>query len=308
MAIVYTTSSDVSDIQVELLEKYFLADFENRQLLSVAGDIVTHKYEEKAKTIDVPYFERLARRKTALTEDEDVDGVKIESAGKVSLTPKEYGEAITKTKLAQLQTGGQVDFAALELVAGHAADSINGLAADALKSSTNVLVANEVADEGSLTASDTIQDSDLEYVYNRLNRNKVPKSPDGHYVALAHPDITDYIKNLDGFVGIQKYADATVILKGEIGTYKGFRWRITDSLEPNEDSGAGTVDSYDTIFMGFGGFGMAESFPLNLVISGPFDKLGRFVHVGWYSVFEYKITNAKCVWNIKAASGFGDNT
>jgi len=215
---------------------------------------------------------------------------------------------VTTTKLTNLQTGGKADLAAAAVVAMNMVETLNRLGCMALQASTNIRLANSAASEGAIVATDVIKDADLEYVHNRLFRANIPRFEGDLYVAIAHPDIIGDITKSDGWKDVSKYANALSILRNELGIYKGFRWIATAGLEPNEDAGAEGVDTYDTIFLGRNALGKAISLDPGLTITGPFDKLGRMMHIGWYGVLKYGIVDQNSLWQITSASSFGANT
>ncbi|HHM02218.1 MAG TPA: N4-gp56 family major capsid protein [Caldithrix abyssi] len=222
-------------------------------------------------------------------------------------TPAEYGNVVTTTKLANLQSGGKADLDAARVVARNMVETLNALGGMAAAASANVRLANGAASEGAIVAADLIQASDLDYVHNRLHRKNIDKFDGELYVALAHPDVIDDVKQQTGFTDVAKYADAMQLLRNEIGVYKGFRWVSTAGMPVNTDAGNLTVDTYDTAFLGRNALGKAVSWVPELKITGPFDKLGRLVNVGWYGVLKYGIVDQDALWIITSASSFGAN-
>ena len=75
----------------------------------------------------------------------------------------------------------------------------NALGIQVGEAGTNILLANSAASEGAIVAGDIIQPSDLNYIYNRMSRENVPKFPMGKYFAIAHPDVIEDIKLQSAF-------------------------------------------------------------------------------------------------------------
>ena len=73
------------------------------------------------------------------------------------------------------------------------------------------------------------------------------------------------------------------------------------------DAGASDVDTYRALFMGFNALGKAEAQPMMQKMTGPFDKLGRFVSIGWYWVGDYSIIDQDAIWMAIGASSVGVN-
>jgi len=304
MANIITTASLLDDSVITLMDQAFLLAAQDNIVIDQFVDL---KRDINAKTIEISKYPKLAKKTTPLT-----DGVDVESVGmsdtKIPFTPAEYGNVVTTTKLANLQTGGKADLATARVVAMNMVETLNRLGCMGLQASTNIRLANSAASEAAIVAADVIKDADLEYVFNRLHRKNIPKFDGELYVALGHPDVIDDIKKLSGWTDVSKYANAMAILRHELGTYKGFRWVATAGMEPNADAGAEAVDTYDTAFLGKNALGKAVSLEPGLTITGPFDKLGRMMNIGWYGVLKYGLVDQDSLWVIKSASSYGENT
>jgi N4-gp56 family major capsid protein len=306
MANIITTASLLDDSVITLMDQAFLLAAQDNIVIDQFVDL---KRDINAKTIEISKYPKLAKKTTPLT-----DGVDVESVGmsdtKIPFTPAEYGNVVTTTKLANLQTGGKADLATARVVAMNMVETLNRLGCMGLQASTNIRLANSAASEAAIVATDVIKDADLEYVFNRLHRKNIPKFDGELYVALAHPDVIDDLKKSanTAWVDVSKYANALSVLKHEMGVYKGFRWVATAGMEPNADVGAEAVDTYDTAFLGKNALGKAVSLEPGLTITGPFDKLGRMMNIGWYGVLKYGLVDQDSLWVIKSASSYGENT
>lgn len=307
MATQYTGVAQVDDSIILLMDAAFLTQAFDRIVMDNFADI---ERDINAKSIDITKYNKLAKITAALTETTDPDGVQLVDA-KATLTPAEYGNVITRTNLARLQTGGKVDLAAAKLVGGNMAESMNGLACVALDASSNELVANSAANEAALVAGDTVQSSDIEYCVNRLRRTSIPPYADGYYRAVCHPDVLDDIAKLADWKDYEKYfgpGSPDYVRNWLPRVYKQCVWVSTAGATVNADAGVGAVDSYHTHIFGQNALGKAISQDPVMIISGPFDKLGRFVHVGWYGVFHYAIVDQASLWMLTSSSSFGANT
>ena len=260
-----------------------------------------------AKSIQMTKYARLALATSPLTEDEDVTRTAM-SDTQILFTPAEYGRVVTRTNLASLQSGGKVDLAAAQVVGINAGATTDKLAVNALSATTNVLTVGDKA-EGDLLAGDVCSGAFLNRMYNKLARANVP-TIGGAYVAILHDDqIHDLRADTAGgsWVDVTKYATPGETLMNEVGMYKGFRIIRNNHINFADQSGAGTVDVYDGLFLGANALGKAESQALSLRVTGPFDALGRFVNVGWYWVGAYGIVDTDAVWKGRTASSVGGN-
>jgi len=306
MANIITTAALLDDSVITLMDQAFLLAAKDNIVIDQFVDV---KKDISAKTIEISKYPKLAKQTTALTDGADVESIGM-SDTKISFTPAEHGNVVTTTKLANLQTAGKADLATSAVVAMNMVETLNRLGCMALQASTNIRLANSAASEAAIVAGDVIKDADLEYVFNRLHRKNIPKFDGELYVALAHPDVIDDLKKSanTAWTDVSKYANALSVLRHEMGIYKGFRWVATAGMEPNEDAGADAVDTYDTAFLGKNAVGKAVSLEPGLTITGPFDKLGRMMNIGWYGVLKYGIVDQDSLWIITSASSYGENT
>lgn len=268
-----------------------------------ASQFASIKKDFEAKSISLPKYEQLAIDTTPLTESEDLDSeAMVDSA--VIVTPKEHGKVVTTTKLASLQTKGMADRASARLVGINAGRTDNKLAIEAMDLNTaNVLIAGGGANVDAITQTDVMSGSLMGKAYNRLSRKNALGVANGEYVMLAHEDVIFDIREQAGansWVDAHKYALPEQLLRNEVGMYKGFRV-VKDNLTTVETN-IGGVDVYTSHFIGFNAFGVGISHPIEMRATGPFDKLGRFVNLGWYGVMEYKIVENDALVSVKSAS------
>jgi len=274
---------------------------------NVLDQFVQYKEDIGAKSIQLPKFSRLALATTPLTETDDVVSAALVDAP-ILLTPVEYGQVVTTTKLANLQTGGKADLAAAQLVGINHGSTTDKLGILALDASSNSFVINGTT-EAALVATDIADAPFLNYFYNKLARANVP-SINGAYVMVAHDDVIHDLRAasaVGSWQDVVKYAMPGDALVNEVGMYKGFRVVRDNNATFADQTGAGLVDIYNSYFMGFNGLGKATSQTGRLVITGPFDKLSRFVNLGWYEVSQYKIIDQDAVWVGRSASSVGAN-
>lgn len=273
----------------------------------VAAQFATLKRDIGAKSIDLPRYSHLALVTSPLAEGDDVTSEAL-ADDKVVITPAEYGNVVTTTKLANLQTGGMVDRAAARLVGINAGRSQNKLAMLAMDAGTNKLIVGGTL--ATVAATDIMSGTIMGTIFNKLARKNVPGLVGGDFVMIAHDDVIHDIREGSGansWIDAHKYALPEALLRNEVGMYKGFRV-IRDNLSTIlADAGAGAVDVYNSYFLGFNALGLAESAPVEMRATGPFDKLSRFVNMGWYGCFQFKVVEQDALWVVQSASSVGAN-
>lgn len=243
---------------------------------AILDQFVQTRYDIGAKSIAFPKYGRLAVSTTPLNEREDLTSAALADT-EVLFTPAEYGNVVTTTSLASLQTGGKVDLAAATLVGLNMGQTMDALAIAALKTSTNI------------TVDATFDGAALDAQYSRLAAKSVQPLADGLYVAVMPESKIALLRAESGWIDVQKYSNALNVLRNEVGIYKGHR--IV------RHQGVGT----DVISFGYNAFGKAVSKEASLTMTGPFDKLGRMVNVGWYGVLAYGLIDTDSVERITIA-------
>lgn len=302
-----TNLSGVTEVDNSLILAYDQSFIVAAAQANVLDQFVQTRLSIGAKSIEFPKYSNLALATTPLTETDDVVSQAM-SDSQIILTPAEYGAVVTRTNLASLQSGGKVDVAAAALVGSNMAQTKNKLATLALEGSSNVISVGGKA-ESALASTDIISGAFLNTAYNKLARANV-QTIDGAYVMLAHDDVIADLREDTGagsWVDVTKYATPETVLRNEVGMYKGFRVVRNNHATFSDQSGAGTVDVYKTAFVGFNGLGLAVSREAAMVATGPFDKLARFVNLGWYGVFNYGIVDTDAVLVGLTASSRGAN-
>lgn len=302
-----TNLTGVAQVDDSLITAYDQSFLIAHDQTNVMDQFVQYKEDIGAKAIELPKYARLSVATTPLTETDDVTSVAL-SDTKVVLTPAEYGSVVTTTKLANLQTGGKADLAAAQVVGLNWGQTMDKLAILALDASANSYVIGGTA-EGSVTAGQVASDVFLNTFYNKLARASIPMI-NGAYVAVMHDDVIHDLRAATAagsWVDVTKYSKPEEALMNEVGMYKGFRIVRDNQATFADQSGAGLVDLYSSYFFGFNALGKATSQPGRLVFTGPFDKLGRFVNMGWYEVSKYGIIDQDALWLGKCASSVGAN-
>lgn len=300
-----TTVADVDSSIITAFDAGFIVAAEQSDVMS---PFVQYRADIGAKAIEFPKYATLAAATTPLTEDEDVASEALVDS-KITFLPVEYGKVVTKTALASLQTGGKADLAAARLVGQNLSRTTNILAIRALEATTNVIIAGSAGTEAGLAATDVMSAALLNRVYNKLARASIPMLADNLYVAFMHDDVIADLRAgaaAGDWTDVVKYATPETALRNEVGVYKGFRIVRNNDCAFGDQSGSGTVDIYDSSFMGFNGLGLAVSKAPGLVITSS-DKLNRFVNVGWHGVMKFGLVDTDAVWKLRTASSLGAN-
>lgn len=228
---------------------------------------------------DFTFYGDIADATTPLTDGTDPDSVALADS-KITVSPKEYGAVVTTTKLSNLTTGGKADRGAGITVGRNMGNTLDRLGCLALDAATNV---------EDKTGS-VLDRATLRLVVRDLEAAKIPKMMDDLYVLIAHPNVLHDIK--DDYMDIVQYTDGDAALRGAMGMIEGCLV-ISDA---NCTNAAGVYNSY---VLGYNALIRGTSVTPEMTITGPFDKLGRTLNIGWTGTFEYKILDANAVTLIK---------
>lgn len=297
-----TTTTQLDAHLLELYDDEFIISAENTYTKGIVS-AATIKRAAMQKSFKFTVYSKLSVVTSALTEDTDPTRQQVTDS-EVTITPEEYGAAVMRTELANLQSGGVPDLAIPRLVATNMSESIEKLMITTGEAGTNELVIGQTL-ETSLTASNTMTHAYTKRAMNKLVRVGIP----GPYFAIMHDDIIYDIKNeSSAWTDINQYSNPEVVLQNEVGMIGGFRVINSPLVTINTDGGSGTVDTYHSQFFGYNAFGYGESQAPEGRLTGPFDALGRFIDIGWYGVYDFALIDTNAHWLVTCASSIGSNS
>lgn len=300
-----TKAATVDDSQVLL---YWQGVLFAAQPYLVATQAATIREVLNAKSIQFSKYSNVTVSTTPLTDGVDPDSTALADSA-VTLTPAEHGVVVTTTRLASLQTGGKVDTAAIISIGNHMGKQLDKQAVEALDAfGGTIIYPNTVTAASNLATTDVLDKLFAGRLFNKLNRAAIP-GIGGNYFGIAHDDCLHDLREDAGpgsWTDVSKYSNLVPVLNGEVGLYKGIRWLNTGNATVTADSN-GTIDSYKLNVVGANALGYAVSEAPRMTVTGPYDKLGRFVNIGWYGVVHYDTIQAENQIQGICASSVGDN-
>jgi N4-gp56 family major capsid protein len=268
-------------------------------------------------------FQDLAVASSELSETVDVTPVAL-SHSQVSVTMKEYGNAVVTTAKLRATSFINVDPVAANAVGYNAGISIDTVCRDVLQAGTNVVYATGGATDPSsrttVNSDDTLSANDVRRVVAQLRGANVP-TIGGSYVGFIHPDVSyDFRSATDAAAWRTpaNYVNPEGIYNGEIGMFEGVRFmesaRAPLFANASDNSGsAGTIDVYGTLIMGrqalakavanAAGYGDQPTMVYGEVV----DVLKRFQPVGWKHFVGYGVFRQEALRRIESASSIGAN-
>lgn len=270
----------------------------------VCQQAATISVSPNAKVHQFTKFTNMTLISSALTEDADATSVVTVDAA-ITLTPLEYGNVITQGKLTDFQTGGKAARSSAALIGRNMGASVDKLGLTALEAfSTTVIFPHAITVATDLTADDILDKEFANRLYNKLARVNVP-GIGGTYIGIAHDDNL-YDLRAD-MIPVLSYTTPELAMTNEVGMYAGIRWLRSSNVAVSADGGAGTVASYKVNVVGANALGIAISEAPHPVLTGPFDKLGRFLNIGWYGCFVWGVIDTGNMVQGGCASSVGAN-
>ncbi|MCW7556491.1 N4-gp56 family major capsid protein [Endozoicomonas gorgoniicola] len=222
----------------------------------------------------------------------------------VPATLKQYGDFVTITDVVQDEAEDPVLRDASQLNGEQAGSTLEAIIWGVLAAGTNVFRAGSVATRADIDAS---LDRGLQRkVTKGLKANKgkhitsmvgasvkistEPVAP--AFIALGHTDCESDIRDMDGFVPVEKYGSMKA-MPYEIGKVEDCRYILTPELTPFASSGKGGKDVYPIIYLAKEAYGCVplkgeesiEPKVLNPNTPRGGDPLGQRGTVGWKTYF-----------------------
>jgi N4-gp56 family major capsid protein len=268
-------------------------------------------------------FQDLAVADSEISEVTDVTPVVL-SNSQVSVTMKEYGNAMVTTAKLRATSFINVDPVAANAVGYNAGLSIDTVCRSILQAGDNVVYATGGAVDPSsrttINADDTLSANDVRRVVAQLRGANVP-TIGGSYVGFIHPDVSyDFRSATDAAAWRTpaNYVNPEGIYNGEIGMFEGVRFmespRAPKFADASNNSGSsGTIDAYGTLIMGRQALAKAVSnngeygSQPTMVYGTVTDVLKRHQPVGWKHFVGYGVFRQEALRRIESASSIGTN-
>jgi N4-gp56 family major capsid protein len=310
MSDMYTAITDAAVLDADEVTKFSNLVILAAQPLLVADQAATVRDSGPAKIFQFAKYASLSNITSGITDGVEVTSVALADSY-AQITPVDYGNAVSLLKMADLQSGNKAAQAAAQLIGYNAGSSLDGLAITALDAFGGTQIwPNATTSTATVAESDVMDKIFAGRLFNKLNRSNVP-SIGGFYLGIAHDDVLHDLRmdtSNGGWSDVSKYADPSSVLRGEVGMFGGIRWLRSGNATVTTDGGAGAIDTYNTNVVGFNALGKAESLPLRLIVSGPFDVLQRVIHFGWNWVGEYDTVDSSNQVLGTCASSVGSNS
>lgn len=167
-----------------------------------------------------------------------------------TVTLQQYGDYVTITDVIQDTHTDNILAEATDLLGENAAETVETLRFNVLKSGTNVFYGGMVAGRSTVASKITLADQRrVTTALNRQNAKRITsvvastadfntKSVEAGYVAVVHPDMETDIRDMVGFKPVADYGPHTTPWEGEIGSVEQVRYIATTVAKPFANAGA----------------------------------------------------------------------
>lgn len=208
----------------------------------------------------------------------------------------QYGQTLSITDLAQLDSPHDLISIASDRLARQAAETMDNVVRDVLAAGTNVKYAGNAAARGDLTVSDKITGELIKKTVAGLKAANVPTFADGTYRCIIHPFqeydlISDTTAN--GWLEANKYVDNTPLITGEIGKFAGVRFLVSSNAKAWVGAGDDGSTVFNAHFFGPDSYTVGDSQTLQAYFTAPggdhADPLAQMAIAGWKMRFGAKL-------------------
>lgn len=216
----------------------------------------------------------------------------------------QYGQTLSITDLAQLDSPHDLISIASDRLARQAAETMDLVVRDVLAAGTNVVYApivsggtvTPVTARGDLTVAAKITGEAVKRAVANLKASNVPTFADGTYRCIIHPFqeydlISDTTAN--GWLEANKYVDNTPLITGEIGKFAGVRFVVSSNAKVWTGAADDSSDVFSAHFFGPDSYTVGDSQTLQAYFTAPggdhADPLAQMAVAGWKMRFGAKI-------------------
>jgi N4-gp56 family major capsid protein len=252
--------------------------------------------------------------KTPLTEEADVDSTKMPAASTVTVTPAEYGFAVTRTKKLVHRSFADIDPEIVRAIGFHQARVLDELIQDTWIAGLTTVGSNKIwvgsnTAESTYTAADELTASVLRRVKLRFVSNGVQPFYGNAFAAFVNPQVVLDLREESGSGGWRQpneYGqDQSKIWAGEIGMFEGFRFVENPRVrytKTGSGSGSTQVRVLQNFFFGRDSTVEWVKEEPHTVYGPVVDKLGRFRTFGWYGDLGWNVYEAKAAIRVLSSS------
>lgn len=240
--------------------------------------------------------------KTPLSEEIDVDSVKMPTPVPVTITPQEYGFTVTSTRKLAERVFAPFDANKAKAVAFHMAQTIDSLVQDVMVTGTQVKWGGNATALTDIAASHVMTSSLIRRAVATLRAQGVPTWSGGFYAMEAHPytilDLREETGSKSWRVPSEYGVSQSEIWRGEINEFEGVRVVQNPTVRAHAASAPSVVQAVQTYIFGANAIAEQVFVEPEVRIAPQTDKLGRFHTIGWYGDLGWAVYEQKALYRI----------
>lgn len=277
-----------------------------RQFVDVRPVRPTHQGDSVTLQLTQNHSEAtITAAKTPLGEESDVSAVQHPATTSVTFTPTEYGFAEVSTLKLGNRSMVPLDPEKARVVADHCAKVVDELLQDQMITGSQVYRAANRASTVTVAAGDITTASMIRLAVTKLRANGADTRDGQFYVGLVHPNVVHDLRQEAGTgawrVPNEYGMSQDQIWKGEFAEFEGVRFIQNARLRKAADGAAGAT-VYRSFILGREALGEAVVVEPGLRFGAVVDRLQRFLPIGWYGDFAFKVFRDQALVRLESAS------
>lgn len=304
--------------------------FYSRELLERAVPLFVHTMfadirdipsNSGTDTIKFRKYGALTAQTTALVEGVTPSGKQL-SVTDVTAQIQYYGDYVTITDKVSLETIDPLLTTTAGVLGEQVGDSVDQIVRDILVAGTTVQYASTAAARTDITAAMKLNRAEVKEAVRTLKRNNARpitsmiNSATGYntqplnraFVGIVHPDTTNDLDDAVGWVPVEKYANKSDVMPGEVGSLAGVRFIESTNAKVFTAGGSGGADVYATLIFGMHAYAMTRISGMTLKnivkplgSAGADDPLDQRATSGWKLSLAAKILQQ--LWLVRVEHG-----
>lgn len=301
MSNVYT-STDPASLGTSLIQtaydRYVRFALRSTPMFRMIADSSPQQQAMPGSSVVMQFYNDLSPATAELSETVDPDAVGVPSTSSVTVTLREYGNVVLKTRKLQLFSLSDVDSGIGNILAYNLRDSLDEIVSPVLTGGTNqvringgtlksnLLSGSNAGTVGAIAGTDVFSSAMVRFAVAKLRGGKVIPRQGDLYCCMLHPDQSHDLRKETGGAAWRdphNLGGPDAIWNGNIGIYEGAYFIESPRIFSDTD-GSSSATVYRSLFFGREALAEAVAEEPHVVIGNVTDKLMRMRPAGWYGV------------------------
>lgn len=266
-------------------------------------------------------YGNLSAATTALSEGITPAGSQL-SVTDITAQTAQYGDFVLITDVVDYESPDKTLTETAQILGDQAGDTLDQLTRDVLAAGTAVYYGGVAVARTGVGASDLITLTLVQKAVRSLKNNNARKitsmiAPNSNiatvplndcFVGIVHPNVGYTLKNLTGWIPVEKYPAQRMVMDGEIGALDEVRFIESTNGKIFTAGGSGGIDVYATLILAANAYGVSrisgqtmQNIVKPLGSGGSADPLNQRQTSGWKSTFVAKILNNNFIVRLETA-------